>query len=538
MPTLEDVLREGLTVDADVLAGAAYLDRQLSWVVRLRARAPALPPLTGGELVVASIPALQSLDGRPSLARVVDHVAALGAAAMLVIGDIDREAEQVAERHRLPLIQVLSSATRSEALEVELQRWLVERKLDVQRELSSLHLEFNGLALAGGFPALLERTARLTGKPTVLQGPDLAVRLRRQPPSGGISIELVDAALAASRPAAERWARELLRANGEPPIVRLDLPELRLVHMLAGVRDRTGTGAYMSLVGRPIELGERDAGALLAAAGAGSIELVREDASEAARDAVEGDLLDRLARGDVSDPDALIRRAHRLGYDLAQPQLALALRGEETAEHLVETLPTLAPQQQPLAGQRGDEVLVLLPTGDAADDRALGLVRDWHRELAAGQGTLSAGVSGPVEGAAGLSQALGEATQALDLGEQLFGAGALVAFADLGIFTFLLRSHNPPALHEFHSAMLGRVSTYDGTKGAELIQTLEAYFASRCSPDATAKRLHLHRNSLLYRLRRIEEIAGVRLDDPETRLLLHLALRVGQVLPLATRNGT
>jgi len=66
------------------------------------------------------------------------------------------------------------------------------------------------------------------------------------------------------------------------------------------------------------------------------------------------------------------------------------------------------------------------------------------------------------------------------------------------------------------------------------VQTLEAYFASRCSPDATAKRLHLHRNSLIYRLRRIEEVVGLRLDDPETRLELHLPLRVGQVLPLAS----
>src|SRR5687768_16240938 len=46
---------------------------------------------------------------------------------------------------------------------------------------------------------------------------------------------------------------------------------------------------------------------------------------EATRDAVEGDLLDRLARGDVSDPEAVIRRASRLGYDLTQPHLALAL---------------------------------------------------------------------------------------------------------------------------------------------------------------------------------------------------------------------
>jgi hypothetical protein len=39
---------------------------------------------------------------------------------------------------------------------------------------------------------------------------------------------------------------------------------------------------------------------------------------------------------------------------------------------------------------------------------------------------------------------------------------------------------------------------------------------------------------LLYRLRRIEEIGGVRLQNPETRLMLHLALRAGQVLSLAS----
>jgi len=525
MPTLEDVLREGLTVDADVLAGAAYLDRQLSWVVRLRARAPALPPLTGGELVLASIPALQSLDARPSLARVIEQVAELGVAAMLVVGDVDHEAELVAERNRLPLIRLAAHLARPEGLELELQRWLVQRKLDVQRELASLHLEFNSLALAGGFPALLERTARLTGKPALLQGLDWALRLRRQPPSGGIPIELVDAALAASRPAAERWARELVRIDSEPALVRLELPELHLVHLVAGVRDGSGTGAYVSLVGRAVDLGERDAGALLAAAGAGSIELVREHASEVARDAVEGDLLDRLARGDVADPDTLIRRASRLGYDLMQPHLAVAARSQ-SAEHslLIDSMTTLAPNRAVLAGQRGDHVLAVI-------DADVATVRTWQRER-----LCSVGVGGPTCGPTGLARALSEATQALELGERLLGPGQTAVFSELGIFTFLLRSHSAEALHALHNSTLGRVEAYDGSKGAELVQTLEAYFASRCSPDATAKRLHLHRNSLLYRLRRIEEIAGVRLDDPETRLLLHLALRVGQVLPLLPSN--
>jgi purine catabolism regulator len=137
-----------------------------------------------------------------------------------------------------------------------------------------------------------------------------------------------------------------------------------------------------------------------------------------------------------------------------------------------------------------------------------------------------------------MARALGEASQALDLGQRLFGAGKVTAFDELGLYTFLLRSHSPEALHALHATTLGRVAAYDATRGAELVQTLEAYFASRCSPDATAKRLHLHRNSLLYRLRRIEEIAGVRLEDPETRLLLHLALRVGQVLPFVQSAQT
>jgi hypothetical protein len=162
MPTLEDLLRHALPGEVEVLAGARLLARPVGWVVRLRARAPALPPLTGGEVVVASISALESLDGRPTLALVVEQVAQLGGAALLVMGSVDAAAERAAELHQLPLVLVHASA-RPEALEVELQRWLVQRKIEAQRELSTLHLELTGLALAGGFPALLERTPPRTG---------------------------------------------------------------------------------------------------------------------------------------------------------------------------------------------------------------------------------------------------------------------------------------------------------------------------------------------------------------------------------------
>ena len=42
--------------------------------------------------------------------------------------------------------------------------------------------------------------------------------------------------------------------------------------------------------------------------------------------------------------------------------------------------------------------------------------------------------------------------------------------------------------------------------------------------------MHLHRNSLIYRLRRIAEVAGVNLDDAEDRFNLQLALKLMPLL--------
>src|SRR6185436_16242434 len=125
----------------------------------------------GGELVLVSIEALQALDARPRLARIIEQLAELGAIGAAVVGRIEADAEQAAERTNLPLIQ-LPLGLRTEVLELELQRWLVQRKLVVQRELAQLYHELTQLVLSGGFPALLDRTVNVTRKPTLLQGVD------------------------------------------------------------------------------------------------------------------------------------------------------------------------------------------------------------------------------------------------------------------------------------------------------------------------------------------------------------------------------
>jgi PucR family transcriptional regulator, purine catabolism regulatory protein len=527
MPTLQDLLRLGLPTDAEVLAGASNLWCEVTWVVRLRARPPAIPPLAGGELVLVSIGALQALDARPRLARIVDQLAELGAVAAAVVGPVEADAERAAERNHLPLIQ-LPPSSRADTLELELQRWLVQRKADVQHEQASLYHELTGVVLSGGFPALLDRTVHVTRKSAVLQGPDWRVRLRRHPSNGAISAEEVDAALAASRYDAERWINTPVPAGHEQHLTRLVLPQLQLVRLVAQVSDGQRPGAYLSLVARPSEFGEWDAGTLLAAASAGSIELVREHASAAVRDAVEGDLLARLRRGQIGDGEALDERARRLGFDLAQPYMALAVRAAPSAgESLLCELLDLVPGGPVLTDRAGDTIVALLPC--EAD-----VLLEWHRRRIDNGEHASGGMSGPAAGVGRLAQALGEAEQALQLGERVFGPDRLVTFAELGIYSFLLRGCSRDQLLAFYDGVLGSLTRYDAARWAELVATLEAFFASRCSPELTAKRLHLHRNGLLYRLRRIEEIGGVRLQNPETRLMLHLALRAGQVLSLAS----
>jgi sugar diacid utilization regulator len=64
-----------------------------------------------------------------------------------------------------------------------------------------------------------------------------------------------------------------------------------------------------------------------------------------------------------------------------------------------------------------------------------------------------------------------------------------------------------------------------------LVRTLEAYLDHAGDVKRTAAALSLHRGGLYYRLRRIEEVAGVNLHDGEDRLLCHLALRLARLRP-------
>ncbi|WP_160722994.1 PucR family transcriptional regulator [Bacillus sp. USDA818B3_A] len=73
------------------------------------------------------------------------------------------------------------------------------------------------------------------------------------------------------------------------------------------------------------------------------------------------------------------------------------------------------------------------------------------------------------------------------------------------------------------------LSGFSDTKIAEeqsLLETLSVYLETHCQISETAKRLFVHRNTVVYRIEKCEEILGKSLKDPDTTLQIRLALRI------------
>jgi DNA-binding PucR family transcriptional regulator len=65
---------------------------------------------------------------------------------------------------------------------------------------------------------------------------------------------------------------------------------------------------------------------------------------------------------------------------------------------------------------------------------------------------------------------------------------------------------------------------HDRERRSDLVRTLRAYFAAGSNASEAADRMFLHRNSMLYRLERIQKLTGLDLKDPGASLALRLGL--------------
>src|SRR5215208_387806 len=79
------------------------------------------------------------------------------------------------------------------------------------------------------------------------------------------------------------------------------------------------------------------------------------------------------------------------------------------------------------------------------------------------------------------------------------------------------------ALEPFR-ALIEPLQEHDRTRRSDLVLTLKTYFSAAGNASEAADRLFLHRNSMLYRLERIQKLTGLDLKDDRVALALQLGL--------------
>ena len=94
-------------------------------------------------------------------------------------------------------------------------------------------------------------------------------------------------------------------------------------------------------------------------------------------------------------------------------------------------------------------------------------------------------------------------------------------------FYDLLHSCSDKTLLEqnIHSSF-GILNAYDLKKNSTLLNTLKCFLSNDMNAKETADELFLHRNTLKYRLYKIQDLTGINFDDPETKFQLELSSRI------------
>ncbi|MER6915421.1 PucR family transcriptional regulator [Streptomyces sp. NPDC000594] len=522
-PTLASLVQHS-ALRLTVRAGADRLDTPVRWA-HVSELADPVPYLDGGELLLVTAMTLDAED-RDAMRRYVRRLAGAGVVGLgFAIGvsydDIPDALLEAATEADFPLLAVprrtpflaISKAV-SAAIAADQYR-AVTAGFDAQRELTRAALAGGPAAVVArlaahvdGWAALYDRSGEVTAA-----APEWAARRAARVAS--------DAKRLRERPAP---ATAVVADSGDD---RVELQSLGTGRRARGVL-AVGTGAALGTAER---YAVHSAVALLTLSSERSRSL--QEAEQRLGAAVLGLLLSgepdhaRAVAGDLYG--TLLDAPFRLL--IAEPatggEPATGAEPAPADDPAARPLPLLADTLEAAASRSGEPLLtvaegagrlvVLIPDGGTV--LAEGLAAYGGRE--ADEARLVLGLSAPA-GPATAATACQQAEQALSVARRR--GLALIEHQELASGSILPLLADE-AVRAFAQGMLRDLYEHDATGRGDLVASLRAWLSRHGQWDAAAAELGVHRHTLRYRMRRVEEILGRSLDDPDVRMELWLALK-------------
>lgn len=543
MATIEDVFRLALPAGAQLLTGEELLGRPVSWACSLRPSPPAFPKLDGNELALIDMDDLRRLDPKMQLDRVVRSLEGARIAAVAVQGPFNETAVEAARESRLaffhlpddtPLVQVERAVIR---LIVDRSGYITQRAGELQRELNQIALD------GGGLEKIARRIHEFSLQPVLLLKEDGEIagaagldQLNSQAYKNLLTVLPNIMSLrswAVSRPNRTKVESGVLPLASRVVVNNLSLREAVVAPIVAN----EAIHGYCMLLrqggtpGQDVTAVEEIS--VIQGAGAAALEWAKQNAIGIAEDRMRATFVDELLASEIADEQAWIQRGASLNYELARPHVAWLIDARnvpnwpEPLMRFAQSLGIQAPYSK-----REEGLLLFWPIDNAKSGRELKVVAN---DLVANitertpKAQLVIGIGRPAAGPSQWIQSRQQAYESWRLGKEWKGA-PVTYFGDLGLYQLLTALGTNPEAARFFRKTLGRLISHDDNKNAELVETLEAFFACHGNLSQTANRLHIHRNTLTYRLERIASITQLDLDDADARFSLQLALKLRPVM--------
>lgn len=260
---------------------------------------------------------------------------------------------------------------------------------------------------------------------------------------------------------------------------------------------------------------------------------------------------EKLLLQKIEDTKQLVERAAVYGYDLSKPQQVVILSPSNLSnyiqeqkfkdEHTLIAFKTKIDQfVRDILVMRGkkilstlwmDTVVLLLPVekNTIGSKKNIALVHDIVMQLSKKfpQLGMVASLGGRAETLCDVRCSYLQASKVLWLAESKATEQSVYDYEQLGIYKLLFEIPKEK-LREYYQEVIEPLNAYDRKYKMDLVSSLFVYFEENGNVVKTAKRLYVHRNTLDYRLKKVEEVSGKMLTNPYDRLTLQLGVIVGR----------
>jgi purine catabolism regulator len=540
MITVQDIL-EIPDLNLKLLAGAKSVSNPVRWVHIAEVPDPT-KWLKGGELLLTTGYGMTGSAEKQveMIKRLIDHnLSGLGIGTGFSFDKVPEAVIRVAEEYNFPLFEVpyhvpfiaITEAVSSKI--VNEQYSLLQRSLAVHEKLTKIVLEEKGL------DAILSTLSALVGCSAVLfdfHGLVLCQAAYRRQVPGDLIADLW-------RQISDR------RASRQNFAVGLDgtASSVQVYPVVASHR----IGAFLAVVKDNGEFSDYDRIILHHVVTVTALELVKKKAIAETEKRLAGDFFDELIASDLYEEE-IARRLAFFGLEPESDHLIMLVdidgfrafssgsgEREETAvqevkERLHWAIDEFLARREALfiSASRSDSVVVLIQPVGGGTPAVIKLANEM--QAAIGQLlpeiTVSLGVGRPHKSLVDLRQSYYEAMYAIRIRKLKGVTGVIASFDDLGSYGLLLGLQDTLSLEVFYDSVLGRLHEYDERNSSDLVKSLACFLEANGHWGEAAERLYVHRHTLRYRMKRVEEITGRNLGSSQDRMEFWLALKAKELI--------